>query len=35
MKDMATLYLINFPKFTESKDILKIGRSEYAFGEGC
>ena len=25
---MATLYLINFPKFSESKEILKIGRSE-------
>ena len=28
MKDMATLYLINFPKFSESKEFLKIGRSE-------
>ena len=26
--DMASLYLINFPKFSESKEILKIGRSE-------
>ena len=25
---MATLYLINFPEFSESKEILKIGRSE-------
>ena len=25
---MATLYLINFPKYSESKEFLKIGRSE-------
>ena len=25
---MATLCLINFPKFSESKEILKIGQSE-------
>ena len=25
---MATLSLINFPKFSESKEFLKIGRSE-------
>ena len=25
---MATLYLINFPEFSESKEFLKIGRSE-------
>ena len=25
---MATLYLINFPEFSESKEILKIGQSE-------
>ena len=25
---MATLCLINFPEFSESKEILKIGRSE-------
>ena len=28
IKNMATLYLINFPEFSESKEILKIGRSE-------
>ena len=25
---MATLYLVNFTKFLESKEILKIGQSE-------
>ena len=29
---MAMLYLINFPEFSESKEILKIGRSEVCVG---
>ena len=31
---MATLSLVNFPKFSESKEILKIGRSEVAVWGG-
>ena len=27
-QSMATLSLVDFPKFSESKEILKIGRSE-------
>ena len=32
IKDMATLSLINFPKFSESKGILKIRRSNFQGG---
>ena len=33
---MATLSLINFPKFSGSKEFLKIGRSEVCvWGEGA
>ena len=31
---MATLSLKIFPKFSESKEILKIGQSEFLFGGG-
>jgi len=31
---MATLSLVDFPKFSESKEFLKIGRSEVCVGGG-
>ena len=34
IKDMASLCLMNFPKFSESKEILKIGRSEVGVWRG-
>ena len=31
IKDMAMLCLINFPKFSESKEIFKMNDQNYAF----